>query len=569
MRFLIFSLVLMIQSADSQSTQGNGRAEPEQRDPERSYARSMVISQSGIVATSQTLASQAGAQILARGGSAVDAAIAANAVLGVVEPMMNGIGGDLFAIYREASTGRLTGINASGWTPKGLTLDAITKLKITSPARLGIHSANVPGCVDGWWKMHQRFGKLPWKDLFAPAIFYAEHGFPVTELIQWDWENHPNKMQDENMRRVFWPGGHAPKVGEVFRNPELAKAYRILADGGEEAFYRGAISDAILKTSKAKGGFMAADDLAEFSSEWVTPISTSYRGWTVYELPPNGQGIGTLMMLNIMENFPLARMLPMSADAYHFRIEAQKLSYQDQRHYVSDPRFSKIPVEGLLSKDYAKRRAELIDPAKAACSGSPGEPTGGDTIYLSVVDREGNIASWIQSNSDDWGAGIAVEGMGFPLHNRGAAFSLDPKSANVIGPRKRPYHTIIPALMERGDEHIGFGIMGGLNQPQAQAQFVSNLVDYGMNLQQALEAPRFRKSTLGGCDLTIEGRVPPSVRDELARRGHVLKVLGDYAGYMGGGQAVMHNSRTKVNFGASSPRKDGAAIPEPEAYFAK
>jgi len=534
---------------------------------DRSQARSMTITQRGIVSTAQTLASQAGAQILARGGSAVDAAIASNAVMGVVEPMMNGIGGDLFALVWESKTGKLTGINSSGWTPQGLSIEYLRGHGLSGAPSHGIHTVTVPGCVKGWEALHKRFGRLPWHELFQPAIYYAGHGFPVTELIQYDWEHGSYKL-DENARRVFLPGDSAPKVGEMFRNPEVAQALRLVADLGAAAFYGGPVGEAILNTSKRLGGTMTADDLREYQPEWVEPISTNYRGWKVYQLPPNGQGVGTLEMLNIVEQFPIAEYGQNSADAFHIKIEAQKLAVEDLKRWVADPRFAKVPTEGLLSKDYAKVRAALIDMSKARCEvthGTPARPE--DTTYLSVVDKDGNIASWIQSNSDIWGAGILVEGMGFILQDRGAAFATDPGHPNALAPRKRPFHTIIPGFMERGTEHIGFGIMRGMNQAQAQMQFVSNIVDYNMNIQAALEAPRFTKLTLGGCDLRIEGRVPESVRDELAKRGHDLTVMGDYSGWMGGGQVVLHDSATKVNYGASSPRKDGAAIPEPDPYF--
>lgn len=539
---------------------------------ERTQARSMVITQGGIVATSQTLASQAGAQILARGGSAVDAAIAANAVLGVVEPMMCGPGGDLFALYRDAKSGKVIGINASGYAPKGLSLEFLAKQDYQTIPGSGIHSVTVPGAVDGWAKMHAKFGKLPWRDLFAPAIYYAEHGFPVTEIIQYDWATEIATLRgDENARRIFLSGDHAPAVGEMFHNPQLASAYKLIAEAGRDAFYTGEIAAAILKTSKRLGGTMTAEDLREYQSEWVTPITTLYRGWTVSEIPPNGQGVGTLQMLNIMETFPLPAIPPMTADAYHFKIEAQKLSFVDQRKYIADPRFHDVPVNGMLSKSYAKQRAALIDPKQAKCDVQPGEPsfTPSHTVYLAVVDREGNVASWIQSISDVWGSGVVVDGFGFHLHNRGAGFSGAADHANALAPRKRPYHTIIPGFLEKGGIHIGFGIMRGQNQAQAQAQFVSNVVDHEMNIQAALEAPRFTKTTIGGCDVRIEGRVTPEVRAELEKRGHSLEVLGDYSGFMGGGQAVLHDSVTRVNYGASSPRKDGAAIPEPDPYFTK
>lgn len=537
---------------------------------ERSQARSIIISQRGIVATSQPLASQAGAQILARGGSAVDAAIAANAVLSVVEPMMCGMGGDLFAMYWDAKTGKLTGINASGWTPQGLSIEWLKEHGHFAMPSSGIHTVTVPGAVDGWDKMHRKFGRLPWRDLFQPGIYYARHGFPVTEIIQYDWDGSAGKLSsDPNAARIFLRNGQAPKVGEIFRNPEVAGAYELLASGGAAAFYHGPITEAILKTSRRLGGTLAPEDFAEFQSEWVNPISTTYRGWAVYELPPNGQGIGTLEMLNIMEQFPLPEYAQDSADAFHYKIEAQKLSFTDLRRWIADPRAVKVPSEGLLSKEYAKERAKLIDAKQARCDVSAGDPAGtGHTIYLSVIDAEGNIVSWIQSISDLFGSGVCVDGMGFHLHDRASGMTTDPSQPNALAPHKRPYHTIIPGFMEKGDVHIGFGIQRGLNQAQAQAQFASNVADHRMNIQEALEAPRFTKTTLGGCDVRIESRVPVEAREELTRRGHLLNVGGPYSGYMGGGQAVMRDSKNKVNYGASSPRKDGAAIPEPDPYFA-
>ena len=535
---------------------------------DRSQARSMVISQQGIVATSQTLASQAGAQVLARGGSAIDAAIAANAVMGVVEPMSNGMGGDLFAIYWDAKTGTLTGINASGWAPAGLTIEHLKDKGLSTMPQLGIDSVTVPGCVAGWAKLHQRYGRLPWADLFRPAIHHASNGFPVTELIHEYWRLAEKKLAaDENARQVYLVDGHAPAVGDVFRNRQLAAALQAVATEGPGAFYRGKIAQAILATSGKAGGTMRAEDLAEFAAEWVTPISTDYRGWKVYELPPNGQGIATLEMLNMMERFPLGQLS--GAEALHVKIEAQKLAYQDLRKFVADPRFAKVPVAGLLSKEYARERASLIDPAHAHCDVAPGTPppSAGDTIYLTVVDREGNIVSLIQSLYNGFGSGVLVEGMGFHLHNRAALFDLDPAVPNALAPHKRPFHTIIPGFMEKGNLHVGFGIMGGLNQAQAHAQFVSNVVDQAMNLQAALEAPRFTKMTFGGCDLSMEDRVPADTREELARKGHRIEALGNFSSQVGGGQAVMHDTSTGVNYGASDPRKDGAALPEPAPYF--
>ena len=537
---------------------------------DRSQARSMVISTGGIVATSQTLASQAGAQVLARGGSAIDAAIAANATLGVVEPQSCGMGGDLFAIYWDAKSGKLSALNASGWAATGETIEFLRSQGAKEMPQEGIQSVTVPGCVDGWAKLHKRFGRLPWKDLFQPAIYYAEHGYPVTEMIGDGWKVEEAKLaKDDNARRVLLPNGHAPPVGELFHNPMMAAAYRLLAAQGAAAFYRGPIAKALLKTSERLGGKMTAADLSEFEAEWVEPISIDYHGWKVYELPPNGQGVAALEMLNILSLFPLSGYTPRGLLELHAQIEAQKLAYQDLHRYVADPRFAKIPVEGMLSMAYARERAALIDPDKARCDVAPGEPAKihGDTIYLSAVDRDGNIVSLIQSIYQPFGSGVVVDDYGFALQNRGGLFELDPNHPNALAPRKRPFHTIIPAFMEKGDQHMGFGIMGGLNQAQAHAQFVSNVVDHGMSIQLALEAPRFTKKTFGGCDLQIESRVSPEVRQALEAKGHQFKLQGDFSSEMGGGQVVVHNSATGINFGASDPRKDGAAIPEPPSYF--
>ena len=536
---------------------------------DRPNARSMVITRYGIVATTHVQASIAGAQILAQGGSAVDAAIAANAVLGVTEPMMNGIGGDLFAIYWDAKTEKLYGLNSSGWAPQGLTPAHLKAKGITSMPAEGIDTVTVPGALAGWNALHERFGRLPWNELFRPAIFYAKNGYPVPELIHGFWQAAPEQfLNDAEGRRVYLPNGKPPAIGQIFHNPDLAKALQLIATNGASAFYKGEIAQAILSTSQALGGTMSADDLAQFSPEWVEPISTTYRGWTVYELPPNGQGMAALEMLNIMETSPPAPEGPLSVPELHKRIEAMKLAYADLYRYDGDPRFAKVPAKGLLSKDYAKQRAKLIDPNKANCEVSYGVPTS-DTTYLSVVDRNGNIVSLIQSNYELFGSGITVRGMGFVLQNRGALFSLDPSSPNVLAPRKRPFHTIIPAFMERGDEHIGFGIMGGSNQPLAHAQFVSNLVDYGMNIQQALEEPRFTANGHRGCHILIESRVPSDVRAKLSAMGHQLEVHPGFSSAMGRGQAVIHNSATGVNYGASDARADGAAEPEPPPFFQK
>jgi gamma-glutamyltranspeptidase / glutathione hydrolase len=532
---------------------------------DRTNARSMVISKYGIVATSQVQASQAGAEILARGGTAVDAAIAANATLGVMEPDMNGMGGDLFAIYWDAKSGKLYGLNASGWAPKEMTIQYLqSKGNRLMPAE-GIDTVTVPGAVEGWNQLHRRFGRLFWKNLFTPAIFYAENGFAVQELIATDWKaSQPKLEKDAETRRVFLPRGEAPKMGEVFRNADVAKALHALADGGPQAFYTGEIAKAILATEHEFGGPMSASDLKEFSAEWVEPVSTTYRGWKVYELPPNGQGMAALEMLNIMEQFEPAKTGPLSAEEIHKRIEAMKLAYADLARYNADPRFAKVPVQGLLSKEYAKQRAQLIDPNRASCNPQAGIPPSSDTTYLTAVDRDGNVVSLIQSNFSSFGSGITVRGMGFVLQNRGALFMLDPSKPDALAPRKRPFHTIIPAFMEHGDDHIGFGIMGGANQPLAHAQFVSNVVDYGMNLQAAMETARFtvRDNFDVSCKVMIEDRVPADVRQQLMSMGHELVVRGDFSLFMGRGQAIDHNTKTGMNFAASDARTDGSAEPE-------
>jgi len=532
---------------------------------DRSYGRSVVMTDRGIVATSHYLASQAGAQVLAQGGSAMDAAIAANATLGVTEPMMNGIGGDLFLIYWDAKSGKLYGLNASGWAPRKLTIEFLAQHGITTMPHDGIQTVTVPGAVDGWSQAHKRFGRLPWKDLFMPAIYYAEHGYAVPEIIHDYWlEAEPKLQKTSEARRVFLPYGNVPELGARFTNPDVAKTLRLIAEKGRDAFYKGEIAQAIVHTSAEFGGTMQLDDLADFSAEWVEPISTDYRGWKVYELPPNVQGMAALEMLNIMETFQPGKDGPKGTAEVHKRIEAMKLAYADLYRYNADPRFAKVPVAGLLDKNYAKQRAAKINPDKADCDPGAGSPPTSDTTYLAAVDKDGNIASLIQSNYSAFGSGIVVDGMGFALQNRGALFTLNASHPNALQPRKRPFHTIIPAFMERGDVHIGFGIMGGANQPLAHAQFVSNFVDYGMNIQGALEAPRFTVTdNKVSCDILIESRVPTDVLQALRQKGHNLIVRGDYTALMGRGQVVVHNSKTGMNSAASDPRADGVAEPEP------
>ena len=532
---------------------------------DRSQARSMVITREGIAATEHPLASQIGAAILAEGGNAVDAAVAANATMGVFAPMANGIGGDLFVMVYEAKTGKLYGLNASGWAPAGLTPEFLKGKGITAMPQSGIHSVTVPGAVDGWDKLLKRFGRKKLPEVLAPAIRYAEEGFPVTEIFASYWEDSAAKLRrDTNAASTFLPNGRAPRAGEIFRNPELAWSLKQVAAHGRKAFYEGAIAKRILARSKELGGALTAEDLAGFSCEWVEPISTTYHGWTVYELPPNGQGIAALMMLNLMENYSLAEFGSGSVNALHVMIEAKKLAYADMLRYVCDPKFARVPVAGLLSKDYARERARMIDMTKAQDRVEAGRPpgVGTDTTYLCVVDAEGNMVSYIQSNYNSFGSGVVAGGTGFALQNRGGLFSLDAASPNVLAGHKRPLHTIIPAFASKGEVRIAFGIMGGWNQSQAHAQFISDVVDHQMNIQAALEAPRFTKQTFGGRDVELESRVPAALRAELAARGHQVELRGDYAASVGGGQAVLRDFAAGVNYGASDPRKDGAAVPQ-------
>ena len=535
--------------------------------------RSKVATKFGIVAASQTLAARAGAQILERGGNAVDAAIATNAVLGLVEPHYNGIGGDAFAIYYEAKTGKLYGLNAGGWAPTGLTPELIKSKGNTRMPGSGIYTVTVPGAIKGWEMMRARFGKLPMAEILAPAIFYAEDGFPVSDVIAAAWNGSQRKLETgPHAAPAFLMNGRAPRSGEVFKNPDLAKTMRLIAERGVAGFYEGPTAAAILAVSKELGGTMTAADLKEYEPEWVDPISTTYRGWTVSELPPNTQGIAALMMLNLMEKFPLGDYGLTSTKAMHVMIEAKKLAYADMIRYVADPNVSKVPTEAMLSKTHADARAKLIDPAKAACTVEPSkfsgltDGDGGDTIYLSVIDRDGNIVSLIQSLYSSFGSGIVAPGTGVMLHNRGALFTLEDGHPNQIAPRKRPLHTIIPAFMSKGDVKIGFGIMGGFNQAQAHAQFVSDIVDFGLDVQQALEVGRFTKGSFSGCDVDVEVLVSEAVRKELAALGHQVRAVQPRSGTFGYGQAVMSDG-TGVHYAGSEPRHDGAAIPEAPKVF--
>lgn len=542
---------------------------PAQAAPGRDQSRSMVMTQYGIVATSQAVASQAGTAILERGGSAVDAAIAANAALGVVEPMMNGVGGDLFAIVYDAKTKQLYGLNASGWAPKEMSIEALkAKGVVDRVPAVGIYSVTVPGAVAGWDALHRRFGKLSLAEDMAPAAALADKGIAVPETDAENWRDFGLQFaQSTGFAAVFLPGGTAPAAGQLFRNPDLAATLRRIGKQGRDGFYRGVTAEAILKLSAQLHGFFQAGDLTDFQPEWVDPVSTTYHGWTIWEMPPNDQGIAALSMLNIMENFPLADWGHNSQKTLHVEIEAKKLAYADLQHYVGDPKASRIPLEQLISKDLAARRAKLITD-RAQCSVLPSELAtqlsrlSSDTTYLTAIDREGNQVSLIQSNSGGFGSGLVPEGSGFPLQNRAGGFTLQPDHPNTLRPRTRPLHTIIPGFMQKGEERISFGIMGGFNQSQAHAQFVSNIVDFHMNVQAALEAARFTKLSFGGCDLSMENGVPAEVIDGLRRQGHEITVLARYSQLMGRGNAIEHSDQTGVNFGGTDPRTDGEAIPE-------
>src|SRR5436309_334508 len=532
----------------------------------RWQARSMAMSTRGIVAAENPLAAQAGAVVLARGGHAVDAAIAANAVMGLVPPMMNGVGGDLFAIVHDVSTGTVHGLNASGWSPAGATIEFLTSRGLTTMPQTGIHSVTVPGAVSGWMALHEKFGRASIDTILSAAIAHAENGLPVSEITALEWLGSVPALQvDRSATALYLPGGRSPAAGDLFRNPDLARTLRAIARDGGDAFYRGEIAKRILTCCAEQGGAHSAADLVDYKAEWVAPLMTNYRGWDVYEIPPNSQGIAALVMLNILEGLPLGEMGRGTVETLHAMIEAKKLAYADMLRHVGDPRFAKVPVEAILSKAYARQRAALIDPRRAAENVDAGPlPThGGDTTYLCVVDAVGNIVSLIQSNFANFGSGVVADVYGFALQSRGGLFSFDRSHPNALQPRKRPLQTVIPGFMKRDHLSAGFGVMGGWNQPQAHVQVISNIVDHGLNIQQALEAPRFVKLTFAGTDVMLESRFPEDLRRGLAERGHEIDLQGEFSNMVGGGQAVMHDARARVNYGGSDPRKDGAAIPEP------
>lgn len=541
--------------------------------------RSPVVAQHGIAATSHPLASQIAIDVLKRGGSAVDAAIAANAALGLMEPVMCGIGGDLFAIVWDPESERLYGLNASGRSPRGLTLDELRRRlgNRNSIPGLGALPVSVPGAVDGWFELHGRFGKLPMPDVLAPAIRYAKEGFPLTQVIAYYWqagtdsfEGNRDEIEElDNFRQTYLIDGRVPEEGDVFRNPDLAATYEKIAEGGRDAFYRGEIANVIDAYMRRIGGYIRKEDLASHESDWVEPVSINYRGYDVYELPPNGQGIAALQMLNILEGFNLAGMGQNSADYLHVQVEAKKLTFEDRAHFYADPDFFDVPLEGLLSKNYAEERRSRIRMDQALLEVDPGDPRlhEGDTIYLTVADGNGMMVSLIQSNYLGFGSGLVPDGLGFMFQDRGALFTLEEEHANVFSPGKRPFHTIIPAfVMKDGIPFMSFGVMGGAMQPQGHVQILCNIIDFAMNVQEAGDAARYRHSgssqptgsmmTNGGV-LSLESGISPAVVEELRRRGHrVNSTVGGFGGY----QAILWDAGRGVYFGASEMRKDGQVI---------
>lgn len=531
--------------------------------------RSEVIARHGMAATSQPLATQVALDILKAGGNAIDAAIAANAVLGLMEPTGSGIGGDLFAIVWDAEKKELTGLNASGRSPKLLTLEYFQQQQLTEVPYLGPLSVSVPGAVDGWFELHERYGSLPMTDILAAAIAYADEGFPVSEVIAAGWAaNAKSRREFPGFEETFLPNGKPPVKGQVFRNPRLANTYREIAAGGRDAFYKGEIARKIDSYMTEHGGFLRYEDMAEHTSEWVTPVSTNYRGYDVYELPPNTQGIAALQLLNILEGYDLAAMGFGSAEYVHTFVEAKKIVYEDRAKYYADMDFSRVPVASLISKQYADQRRLLIDPEKAALVYAAGDAAieHGDTIYMAVADKNGNMISLIQSNYGGMGSGMTPGDLGFGLQNRGALFSLKEGHPNVFEPGKRPFHTIIPAfVMKDGQPWMSFGFMGGSIQPQGHAQILINMIDFGMNLQEAGDAARMRHTGSSqptgqvmedGGVLYLESGIGEEVRHQLRSLGHNIATQStSYGGY----QAIKWDKDQRVYYGASESRKDGQA----------
>ena len=534
---------------------------------EKFSTRSEVISQNGMVATSHPLATQIGLDILKSGGNAVDAAIAANAALGLMEPTGNGIGGDLFAIVWIEKEKKLYGLNASGRSPRNLTLDYFKSKKLTSIPSYGPLPVSVPGCVDGWFLLHKKFGTKQMIEILMPTIEYAEKGFPVTELVAYYMASASRRFKNyPNFEDTYMINGKSPVKGQLFKNPNLANTLKIIAKEGRNGFYKGIVAKTISKFLKNQGGFLDEEDLQNHKSEWVNPVSTNYRGYDVWELPPNGQGIAALQILNILEGFDIEKMGFGSADYIHHFVEAKKIAYADRAKYYADPNFNKIPTKYLISKKYAEKRRKEIDTLKSSKSVSSGKLENGDTIYLTTSDQEGNMVSLIQSNYRGMGSGMVPPGLGFMLQDRGELFSLEEGHFNVYEPKKRPFHTIIPAFITKdGNPWVSFGLMGGAMQPQGHAQIVINLIDFKMNLQEAGDAPRIRHSSneqptggkmLDGGKLFLESGFNYQSIRKLMKFGHEVGFdLGSFGGY----QAIQVDKKNKVYYGASESRKDGNA----------
>lgn len=557
----------IVNVSPSEAVQAAGYDRPS-GDPRQS--RSAVIALGGMVATSQPLATQAGLEILRRGGNAVDAAIAANAVQGVVEPMSCGIGGDLFVIYWDAKTRQLYGLNASGRSPYGLSREVFARMGLSEIPDTGPLCWSVPGCVSGWEDLRTRFGTLPLSDLLAPAIEYADQGFPLSQIIAAYWKAGQRGLSQWPDSAATWlPGGRAPETGEVFRNPRLAATYRLIAEEGPRAFYRGSIAERIVAFSKANGGYLSLDDLAQHRNEWVEPVSTNYRGYDVWQLPPNGQGIAALQMLNVLEGYDLKSLGFGSPEYLHLLVEAKKLAFADRARYYADPAFGPLPVAELISKPYAARQRARIDAQRALRNVPHGDPklVNGDTIYLCAVDRDRNCCSLIQSNYYGFGSQVTPGDLGFVLQNRGALFALQADHPNCLEPHKRPFHTIIPAMVtSQGRPWLVFGVMGGDMQPQGHVQVLVNLIDFGMNVQQAGDAARVRHfgsatptgqpgDDEGGV-VEVESGISDQAVEALVQRGHrVVRSKGSFGGYQG----ILIDWQHGTLHGASDPRKDGAA----------
>ncbi len=527
----------------------------------------------GMVATSQPLASGVGLEILRRGGSAVDAAIAANAALGLMEPTGCGIGGDLFAIVWAESQRKLFGLNASGRSPLGMTRSHLDDLNLAQIPQSGPLSVSVPGAVDGWFELHARFGELSMREILQPVIGYAREGFPVSEIIAGYWAADVERLGAlPGLTEVFAPTGRAPAAGDTFRNPRLSEAYELIAADGRHAFYDGPIAAEIVAIVRAQGGFLSLEDLGAHASEWVDPVASNYRGYDVWELPPNGQGIAVLQMLNLLEGFDLGTLQWGSAEHLHLLVEAKKLAFEDRARHYADPAFADVPVAALIGKDYAAERRRLICQDAVLTEPSWGDPRAldaGDTVYLAAADAAGNMVSLIQSNYRGMGSGVVARRFGFGLQNRGEAFSLEHGHPNAYAPGKRPFHTIIPGFVTRdGNPVMAFGVMGAAMQPQGQVQVLSNIVDFGMNAQEAGDAPRVRHDgsseptggrIRGGGTVCLESGFPDATPAGLTRLGHVVGRPDAGEGGFGGYQAIMRDSERRLYLGASESRKDGCA----------